>query len=109
MNPLPEYLHIQLEDELRSRRVVVWYDPEREFETFLGGLERKPGGPLPTVTVGGLQTTLAVYDGSFFALRLEIEPMVESAKPEPLLIYVPGQHPSEKGSPLKELECAGKL
>ena len=109
MNPLPEYLHIQLEDELRSRRVVVWYDLDREFEPFVGGLARKPGGAFPTVTVGGLQTTLAVYDGSFFALRLEIEPMVESAKPEPLLIYVPGQHPSERGSPLKELECAGKL
>lgn len=109
MNPLPEYLHIQLEDELRSRRVVVWYDPDREFGSFVGGLERKPSGVLPTVRVGGLQTTLAIYDGSFFALRLEVEPMVESSKPEPLLIYVPGEHPSEKGSPLKELECAGKL
>ena len=27
MNPLPDYFHLQLEDELRSRRVVVWYDP----------------------------------------------------------------------------------
>jgi len=109
MNPLPEYLHIQLEDELRSRRVVVWYDAEREFQTFVDGLERKTDGVLPQVSVGRIQATLAIYDGSFFALRLEVEPLVESPKPEPLLIYVPGEHPSEKGSPLKELECAGKL
>jgi hypothetical protein len=109
MNPLPEYLHIQLEDELRARRVVVWYDPEREFEPFVAGLERKSSGVLPKVLVGGLQTALAIYNGSFFALRLEVEPFVESEKPEPLLIYVPGEHASEKGSPLKELECAGKL
>ena len=109
MNPLPQYLHVQLEDELRSRRVVVWYDASREFEPFVAGLERKSGGVFPKVSLSGLSTALAVYDGSFFALRLEVEPFVESTKPEPLLIYVPGEHASEKGSPLKELECAGKL
>lgn len=109
MNPLPHYLHLQLEDELRSRRVVVWYDRDREFAQFVSGLEHKPAGALAQVSIGRLQSNLAVYDGSFFALRLEIEPLVETAKPEPLLIYIPGVHPSDRGSPLKELECAGKL
>ncbi len=109
MNPLPEYLHIQLEDELRSRRVVVWYDTEREFAPFVDGLERKAGSAFPKVSLNGLSASLAVYDGSFFALRLEVEPLVDSPKPDPLLIYVPGERASDKGSPLKELECAGKL
>lgn len=108
MNPLPNYFHLQLEDELRARRVVVWYDPDREFEPFVSGLTRKGRAILPQVMVGALQVGLAVYEGSFFALRMEVEPYVESTKPDPLLIYVPGEHPSEKGSPLMELECAGR-
>lgn len=108
MNPLPDYFHLQLEDELRSRRVVVWYDPSREFEPFVNGLTRTPGaGVFPTVTFGEVNAALAVFEGSFFALRLELEPYTDSTKPNPVLVYVPGERPSEQGSPLKELECAG--
>ena len=66
-------------------------------------------GALRIVKLGGVEARIAVFDGSYFALRLEVEAHVETSKPEPLLIYVPGEHPSEKGSPLKELECAGAL
>ncbi len=108
MNPLPEYLHVQLADELRSRRVVVWYDAQREFETFVCELPRTEFiGSLTQVKLDGQKAALAVFDGSFFALRLDVEPITNTAKPDPLLIYVPGVARSEKSSPLKELECAG--
>ena len=110
MNPLTEYFHLQLEESLRKRRVVVWYDAEREFAPFLATLEQTEADlGLPKVKLGSTQARLARYDGSFFALRLEIEPLVETARPDPLLIYVPGEKPDEQGSPLKELECAGEL
>lgn len=38
MNPFPTYLHELLEDKLKERRIVVWYDPNREFEPFVAGL-----------------------------------------------------------------------
>lgn len=108
MNPLPEYLHLQLADELRSRRVVVWYDAQREFEPFVRDLPRTDFlGSLSQVKLDGYKTALAIFDGSFFALRMEVESVTDTAKPDPLLIYVPGVTRSEKESPLKELECAG--
>jgi hypothetical protein len=110
MNPLPEYLHLQLGDSLRKRRVVVWYDAGREFTPFIAALDRVRGADgLAKVTLGEVECRLAEFDGSFFALRLDVEPHVDTAKPEPLLIYVPGQRPLETTSPLKELECAGEL
>ena len=107
MNPLPDYLHLQLEDALRTRRVVVWYDPSQEFQPFIDGLLKKPKGALTTTRFGAIEAAMACYDGSFFALRLDVEPSVESAKPDPLLIYVPGVDQMPTASPLKELECAG--
>ena len=38
MNPFPAYLHEQLEEKLKERRVVVWYDPNREFAPFVEAL-----------------------------------------------------------------------
>jgi hypothetical protein len=109
VNPLPEYLHLQLEDALRTHRVVVWYDHDREFEPFIHELDRKTKGSLPMVKLGATNASLACYEGSFFALRLEIEPLVASPKPDPLLVYVPGEEQASQSSPLKELECAGMV
>lgn len=108
MNPLPDYLHLQLADQLSSRRVVVWYDAQREFEPFIRDLPRIAFTErISRVSLYGQKALLAVFDGSFFGLRLDVEPFTDTPKPEPLLIYVPGVARSEKGSPLKELECAG--
>jgi len=38
MNPFPTYIHEQLEDKLKDRRVVVWYDANQEFTTVVEGL-----------------------------------------------------------------------
>ena len=31
MHPLHEYISKQLAEKLKARKVVVWYDPRREF------------------------------------------------------------------------------
>lgn len=38
MHPLHDYVSRQLADKLKARRVVVWYDPRREFEPFIAEL-----------------------------------------------------------------------
>jgi len=107
MNPFLAYLHSQLEDKLKNHRVVVWYDAAREFESFVAALARKEDGGLPLITQGSTETRFAVYQGSYFALRLQVEPLVSVNRPLPLLIYLPGERRDPKGSVLMELEKAG--
>ena len=38
INPFPAYLREQLEEKLKERRVVVWYDLNREFAPFVEAL-----------------------------------------------------------------------
>ena len=108
MNPFPAYLHEQLEDKLKDRRVVVWYDPSREFAPFIDGLavEGEDNG-VKHVTVGGVESSLAVFSGSYFALRMRLEPLVAENRPRPLLIYLPGEKRDPRGSVLMEMEKAG--
>jgi hypothetical protein len=44
MHPLHDYLAKQLADKLTKRRVVIWYDPRREFAPFIAEVR---GGPRP--------------------------------------------------------------
>ncbi len=110
MHPLHDYVARQVADRLKSRRIVVWYDPRREFEAFIaeirGGAGLVPGtSPL---SFAGQAGSLAEFDGSFLAVRLAVEPLVSVDAPEPLLIYVPGVEKDRKGSLLMELEAAGE-
>ncbi len=110
MNAFPSYLHSQVAEKLKNRHVVVWYDPNREFAPFVDSLtpmEADESG-LPHVQVGGIDARLAVFGGSYFALRMTLEPMVSANRPQPLLVYVPGQRRDRFGSLLMELECAGE-
>jgi len=52
---------------------------------------------------------LVRYDGSFFALKLAVEPIVARDLPDPLIIYVPGVEPNPVGSVLGEIEKAGRV
>lgn len=108
LNPFPAYLHEQLEDKLKDRRVVVWYDPNREFAAFVEGLmtEGEENG-LKLVRLGEVKTRLAMFAGSYFALRMRVEPLVSVNRPQPLLIYLPGEKRDARGSVLMELEKAG--
>lgn len=110
-NAFQSHLVAQLDRRLRDRRIVVWYDPRSEFSDFVDALppiEPPEGrGGLPRVWVEDLQTHIARFDGSFFALKEHIEPIVELDAPEALLVYVPGLRRDRHQSALMEVEKAG--
>lgn len=110
MHALHDYLCHQLEDLLRERSVVVFYDARREFEPFFRELSDAGTeiGNLRHVPIGSLTATLAEYTGSFFQLRGEVEELVGQDRPEPLVLYVPGVARDPENSVLMELELGGK-
>jgi hypothetical protein len=109
MRPLHEYIARQVAEWLRSRSVVVWYDPRREFVPFIAELrDGRPDevGPVD-VSIGDLKTALIAYGGSMFEVRSAAEPIVAGERPDPVLVYVPGASPKPGESVLTELEKAG--
>jgi hypothetical protein len=110
MQPLYHYISRQLAEKVKARKVVVWYDPRREFAPFIAEMRgnARTSDEAVTVTVGGLPTRLAEYDGSMFELRAAVEPFVCGDTPsESVVIYLPGCERDRHGSVLMELEKAG--
>lgn len=79
--------------QVEDARLVVWYDPEGHYLFLASSLT------LP-------ETTVARYDGSFFQLRREIEPLLNDVYPPRLVVYVPMDQ-AETDHALVELEAAG--
>lgn len=109
---LNRYLCQQLGEQLLKRRVVVFYDPRREWELFFDELEQAaPGlGGLPRVFLDTMHDTtphLARFEGSLFGLRAAVEPVAELDRPEFLIVYLPGVTRDRRGSVLMELEKGG--
>ena len=73
--------------------VVVWYDPDRHYTPVAQGL---------TIS----NTTVVQYEGSFFALRHQVEPLLERLDPPRLMVYVPLDQ-ADAHHALVELETAG--
>ena len=111
MHPLHDYISEQLDKALRQDRVVVFYDARAEFEPFIGELEEVGDAldDLPRVTIGDTLTHLARFEGSFFALKARIEPLVAVDKPDPVLVYIPGLARDRTESVLMEVEQAGQV
>ena len=110
MHPLYEYIAKQLADKLKARKIVVWYDPRREFVPFVAELRggARTNDEAVPVTVGGITARLAEYDGSMFELRAVLEPVVcEDSPSECVIVYLPGRERDRHGSVLMELEKAG--
>lgn len=110
MHPLNEYISKQLAEKLKARKVVVWYDPRREFAPFIGELRvgARTGDEAVPVAVGGLLARLTEFDGSMFELRAVVEPFVcDDAPTVCVIIYLPGCERDRHGSVLMELEKAG--
>jgi hypothetical protein len=108
VHPFHDYLREHLDEQLRKRSVVVFYDPRGEFLPFFDReLEPQEGDPLPRVTIGTRSAYLARHDGSLFGLRAAVEPIVAADKPEPVILYLPGVTRDRTGSVLMELERAG--
>lgn len=112
---------------LRERRVVVFYDLREEFRPFLDELEVVGTGlgDLPRVCIHDTLALVACFEGSFFALKAAVEPILAAQRPEPVLVYVPGFAKEKLGklrapagpntaqgkdvwNVLFELDCAGK-
>lgn len=92
MHGLHQHIASTLDRLLRERRVVVFYDLREEFRPFLDELDvvGTGVGDLPRVCIRDTLTHLARFDGSFFALKAAVEPVLAAPRPEPLLVYVPG-------------------
>ncbi len=105
---LHSYVAGQLTERLTSRRVVVWFDPRREFEPFVNELAGDPGNLGPqAVSVGGNAAQLVRHDGSLFSARARVESLVAGEDPSAVIVYLAGVARDGAESVLMELELAG--
>lgn len=88
-----DHLRALIAKQVDDHCLVVWYDPEGYFREIAGEL-------------GIPETTFVRHDGSFFALRRAIDPLMEGLDPPRLLVYVP-MDPADARHALVELETAG--
>lgn len=87
------YLFKLIAKQVDDRRLVVWFDPEREYSGAVANLD------LPDAKV-------ARYADSFFMLRKEIDPLLNDQEPPRLVVYIP-MAATEAHHALVELEAAG--
>jgi len=79
--------------QVEEHGLVVWFDPERVYDTVPDGLSR-----------GG--TNVFRFDGSVFELRRKVEPLLATGERPRLVVYLPASD-NELGAPLAELVAAG--
>lgn len=92
MTVLREHLASELTSKLQRHGVVIWDDREQSYGSVVG--EIVPDG-----------TAVARFDGSWFALRRELEAQLAGATPPNLLVYVSA--PAPDPDPLEELRAVG--
>src|SRR2546430_2351935 len=93
MGIVTDYLVTLVSRQVNAAGIVVWYDPDRYYVEVAANLA------LPN-------TTIALYRGSFFALRREIELLLEGLELPRLVVYVP-LDTVETHNALIEVETAG--
>lgn len=127
MHGLHQHIASTLDRLLRERRVVVFYDLREEFQPFIDELDvvGTGVGDLPRVCIHDTLAHVARLEGSFFALKAAVEPILAAPRPEPVLVYVPGYAKERLGklrapatpntvqgkdvwNVLFELDCAGQ-
>ena len=109
MHPLHAQIATTLARMVADHRVVVWYDPRREFLPFvdeLAGTDAHGTAPV-AVRLGTTNGHLSVDTGSLLEVRMAVEPLVAGDDPSQLVIYLPGRKRDHDGSILMELELAG--
>ena len=110
MHPFHEYLSGQLNDMLKKRRVVVFYDPRHEFMPFFSDeikREQTKQSGLFKIGIQKGEVLFIQYEGSFFEIRNTVEHILSQDEPDPLIIYIPGLDRDRQGSVLMELEKGG--
>ncbi len=93
MGIVTDYLVTLVSRQVDAAGIVVWYDPDHYYGEVASNLA------LPN-------TTIALYRDSFFALRREIELLLEGLELPRLVVYVP-LDPVETHNALIEVETAG--
>lgn len=93
MGIITEYLCSLIAKQVNDHGLVLWFDPEGHYAQVASDLV------IPNATV-------ARYDGSFFALRHQIEPLLQELELPRLVVYVP-MDPSQTHNALIEIEAAG--
>src|ERR1035438_1402901 len=76
MGVITEAIEKLIGDFIRDRGLVLWFDPERHYESVARGLDAG-------------QERVLVFDGSFYKLRLDAEPFVRGFDAPKLLVYLP--------------------
>lgn len=94
MTAMRDQLAAELEKKVSQCGVVVWQDTEQSYIAVAASL--CPDG-----------ARFFAYDGSWYALRREVEPLLAGDVPPKLVIYAPSPAPAE--DPLEELRAAGGL
>ena len=89
---LRDHLAAELAKKVSQRGIVVWQDTDREYADV-------------AATVCPPDTRFAAYDGSWYALRRDVESLLAGETPPKLLIYAPGT--SGVDDPLEEIRAAG--
>lgn len=93
MGTVSHYLRDLIAKQIKEHGIVVWFDPDKRFATFIHEL-------------GIPDTKVFCYEGSFFALRHDVEPFIGGLEPPRLLVYVPLSE-GETHHALAELAAAG--
>ena len=76
MGIVSDYVRNLLSKQVDDKRLVVWFDPDGHYRAFAEALA------LP-------ETTIARYAGSFFALRREVDHLLDGDDAPRLLVYAP--------------------
>lgn len=76
MTTVSDFLRNRIGRLVDDHKIVVWFDPESHYGAFAATLA------LP-------ETMIARYDGSFFALRRQVDHLLDGDEAPRLLVYVP--------------------
>ena len=90
-----DYLASLVAKQVADNSLVVWYDPDRAYTDAVQDLELS-------------NTEVVRYEGSFFALRHEIDHHLNNQQSPRLVVYVPEER-SRTHSALIEVEAGGVI
>ncbi|MCX6602112.1 MAG: PglZ domain-containing protein [Acidobacteria bacterium] len=93
MGVITEAIEKLIGEHVRERGLVLWFDPERHYEALARGLDCG-------------QERLLTFDGSYYNLRLEAEPLLRGLDAPKLLVYLPID-PEQAAEPLAEMLALG--
>jgi hypothetical protein len=90
--PLRDYLANELGRKVSQRGIVVWQDSEREYSDVAESL-------CPT------DARFVAHDGSWYALRRDVETLLGGDRPPKLVVYLP--EPPIADDPVEEIRASG--